>query len=114
MSENKDISKRDKSFESVGKVLNIIWLALFLPLAMICFMMGVFMFTIHTTSDFQRTLIGIISFLTWTIPVAVAVGVGLSFVFRKKDKFAWSVWVQLVPIVIAVPVVLLSILGFSG
>ena len=86
----------------LSKKINKICAALFIPSIAICIFCAVCVAmggeTILTgLGAFQRICIGISLFLFLATPISIIIGVVLSLIYRKKEKFVLSVMVQYVP-----------------
>ena len=107
-----------KAKKIIGIISNIVFLVLYIPLSVFFSFLGLMFlaYAEYTWAISHILLIGAGAFLLCT-PIFCVIGLVLSIVFRKKEKYADSYVIQLVPfftVLYAIFLMILSMLFGNG
>lgn len=123
---NKKLEKLDKFINGlknprkISKVINVIWIILFIPVTFLCLVaaVGVLMGgegMLGSIGVFQIICIGISLILFLLNPIIIIFSITLSWVYRKNDKITLSIIIQFVPLIILLMAILFIIaVGLLG
>jgi hypothetical protein len=93
----KALSRKNKRLRTAGTVLTVAWAFLLIPSVVLFVMAGVGAMMMEVTSDIAIFFNVVMTGLFWAMPIMAAVGVVLSFNYRKKDKYVLPLILQAVP-----------------
>lgn len=106
------ITKRDKVLKIVTLVGNIILWVLILPTSLMAFaaLFGADAFGTGLYTKFQETLIAASMRIMFFNPLATLIGAIASLVLRIKERYVYSLYMELIPLILILTAIFLMVL----